>query len=207
MAVKVEKAKENDVEFLAKMILQSSRADKKIGLFDYLFDTSDDTLIIEKLQQLILNPNQCYCHYKNFLIAQVEGEAVGTLCSYEPRVATNDKFVNALKEIGCDEDVLQRLETLGVCEFDINKRTLMFDFLEEVEGYIDVGILKQLMQKSLLDARLKGYRVAQTIVEIGSLESLLFYEKLGFVQKEKKECEVYKEIFGRVGVMLLALEF
>jgi len=207
MAVKVEKAKEDDVEFLAKMILQSSRADKKIGLFDYLFETSEDILLLQKLQQLILNPNKCYCHYKNFLIARVEEKAVGTLCSYEPRVATKEKFVLALKEIGCDESVLDRLNVLDVCEFDINKRTLMFDFLEELEGYIDVGILKQLMQKSLLDARLKGYRVAQTIVEIGSLETLLFYEKLGFTQKEQRKCEVYQEIFGRVGVMLLAQEF
>ncbi len=207
MAVKIESAREDDVEFLANMILQSSRADKKIGLFDYLFESSSDTVILEKLQKLILHPSRCYCYYKNFLIARVGTEAVGTLCSYEPRVATKERFIMALKEIGCEESLLERLDRLDVCEFDINKRTLMFDFLEEVEGYIDVGILKQLMQKSLLDARLKGYRVAQSIVEIGSLETLLFYEKLGFVQKEKKECEIYKEIFGRVGVMLLALEF
>ena len=207
MAVQIENAKEDDVEFLAKMVLQSSRADKKIGLFDYLFQTSDDTLLLQKLQQLILTPEKCYCHYKNFLIAKVEGKAVGTLCSYEPRVATKERFITALEKIGCDQEIIERLNTLDVCEFDINKRTLMFDFLEEVEGYIDVGILKQLMQKSLLDARLKGYRVAQTIVEIGSLETLMFYEKLGFSKKDQKECEVYKEIFGRVGVMLLALEF
>jgi hypothetical protein len=207
MAIKIEKAKDEDVSFLAQMILQSSRADKKVGLFDYLFEESDDTVILEKLQKLVIDDAKPYCHRENFLVAEVDGKRVGTLCSYEPRVATKERFIEALQKIGCDASVVERLEKLSPCEFQINNRTLMFDFLEEVAGYIDVGILKALMQKSLLTARLKGYRIAQTVIEIGSLESQMFYEKLGFSQKEQKECDIYKEVFGRTGVMLFSLEF
>ena len=207
MTVKVEKAKSEDADFLASMILTSSRADKPVGLFDYIFQNSSDEFILEKIRLLLQSQKECYCYYENFLIAKVDGKSVGTLCSYEPRIATKEKFVEALHKSGCDEDAISRLKRLDECDFSINNRTLMFDFLEEVDGYIDVGILKALMQKSLLTARLKGYRIAQTIVEIGSLESLLFYEKLGFVKKEQKECESYKEIFGRNGVMLLELDF
>ena len=207
MSVKVEKAKKEDAPFLARMMLQSSRADKAVGLFDYLFKNASDETILQKLEQLLLSEKHCYCYYENFLVARIEDKSVGTLCSYEPRIATKERFIEALVESGCDESVVDRLNAIRECDFDINKRTLMFDFLEEVEGYVDVGILKALMQKSLLTARLKGYRIAQTIVEIGSLETLLFYEKLGFVTKEKKECESYKEIFGRSGVMLLELDF
>ena len=70
-----------------------------------------------------------------------------------------------------------------------------------------MGVLKALMTKSLLTARLKGYRIAQTIIEIGSLESELFYKKLGFHKVNQIECELYKEKFGRLGLMLLATEF
>ena len=83
----------------------------------------------------------------------------------------------------------------------------MFDFMEEVDGLLDLGILKALMQKSLLTARLKGYRIAQTIIEIGSLESKLLYKKLGFKEVREKECELYREKFGRTGLSLLAIEF
>ncbi len=207
MAVKIEKATKDDLAFLASMMLQSSRADKKVGLFDYLFKNAEDDVILQKLQQLLVSEKRCYCHYTNFLVASVAGKQVGTLCSYEPRVATRERFIEALLESGCDESVIERLDYIRDCEFDINNRTLMFDFLEEAEGYVDVGILKELMQKSLLSARLKGYRIAQTIVEIGSLETLMFYEKLSFGIKEKKECDSYKEIFGRNGVMLLELDF
>ncbi len=206
MSIQIKQAKAEDNKFLAQMILQSSRAGKKDGLFDLLFDTNDDIVILEKLESLTTTISKSHCHYSNFLIAQVDGKSVGTLCSYEPRISTQEAFKTALKEIGCT-DANNALEVMYSCNFDLNKRTLMFDFMEELDGFIDVGVLKALMQKSLLTARLKGYTIARTMIEIGSLENELFYKKLGFKVVEQKECELYKEKFGRVGLMLLATEF
>jgi len=206
MSIKISKATVEDSLFLAQMILQSSRAGKKDGLFDLLFQTNDNKIILERLEKLTTTSSKSHCHYSNFLIAKMDGKSVGTLCSYEPRISTKEAFVKALQEIGC-EDSSDALEVMYCCDFNLNKRTLMFDFMEELEGFIDVGILKALMQKSLLTARLKGYTIAQTMIEIGSLESELFYKKLGFKVVSQKECELYKEKFGRVGLMLLATEF
>jgi len=206
MSIKILQAKSEDSVFLAKMILQSSRAGKKDGIFDLLFKTNDDNVILEKLEMITKASSKSHCHYSNFLIAQMDGKSVGTLCSYEPRIATREAFVNALKEIGCD-DTNEALEVMYCCDFELNTRTLMFDFMEELEGFIDVGVLKSLMQKSLLTARLKGYTIAQTIIEIGSLENELFYKKLGFKKIAQKECELYKERFGRLGLSLLVIDF
>ncbi len=207
MSIIIKQATADDASFLAQMILQSSRAGKKDGLFDVLFGTDDDKIVLEKLEKLTQTEAKSHCHYKNFLIAQMDGKNVGTLCSYEPRIATKEAFVQALKDIGCGDEINKPLEVVYNCSFDTNKSRLMFDFMEELEGFIDVGVLKALMQKSLLSARLKGYRIVQTIIEIGSLEAELFYKKLGFEIVDKKECEAYREIFGRAGVMLLAMEF
>ncbi len=207
MAIKIRKAIAKDAPFLAQMILQSSRAGKKDGMFDLVFQTNDKKVILPRLEQLTQTTAKNQCHYSNFLVAELDGQSVGTLCSYEPRIATKDVLITAFKELGCREDVSDSLEAFYGCEFDLNNRTLMFDYMEELEGFIDVGVLKELMQKSLLTARLKGYRIAQTIIEIGSLESELFYKKLGFKKVDQKECELYKEKFGRAGLMLLAIEF
>ncbi len=207
MSIKIRKATDQDAPFLAKMILQSSRAGKKFGMYDLIFSTSDDKDILENLQKLTKTEAKNSCHYSNFLIAELDGKSVGSLCSYEPRIATREAFCDALKEIGIDGAPTEFLDILNQCDFKLSTRTLIFDFMEEVEGFIDVGILKELMQKSLLTARLKGYRIAQTIVEIGSLDTLLYYKKLGFREVESKECELYKEKFGRAGLVLLAIEF
>jgi len=206
MAITIRQATVDDAPFLAQMILQSSRAGKKEGLFDLAFGTNDTVSVLQNLEKLTLTESKSHCHYKNFLIALMDDKPVGTLCSYEPRIATHDAFLNALEEIGFSESH-ELMDVLQECDFNLNKRTLMFDFMEELEGFIDVGVLKALMQKSLLTARLKGYTIAQTIIEIGSLETELFYKKLGFNVVKQKECELYKERFGRSGLMLLATEF
>ncbi|WP_373035060.1 N-acetyltransferase family protein [Sulfurimonas sp.] len=205
--MKIRKALSEDAPFLAQMILQSSRADKQICIFDVIFESKSDEETLKNLEKLTTTTAKNQCHYSNFLIAEIDGESVGSLCSYEPRIATREVFLDSLKEIGRDSNAEKFLEILDSCNFDLNKRTLVFDYMEEIEGHMDVGILKALMQKSLLTARLKGYRIAQTMVEIGSLETLLYYKKLGFKEAKQKECELYKEKFGRPGLVLLTFEF
>lgn len=206
MGITIKQATAQDAPFLAQMILQSSRAGKKEGFFDLLFGSSNLDIVLPALEKLTQTEAKNRCHYKNFLIASMDGKFVGSLCSYEPRIATHDAFVAALAEIGLEasEEVLN---IMNECDFKLNTRVIMFDFTEEVDGFIDVGILKALMQKSLLTARLKGYTIAQTIIEIGSLETQLFYKKLGFKTVAQKECELYREKFGRSGFMLLSTEF
>jgi len=207
MSIKIRKAKAEDASFLAKMILQSSRAEKKFGLFDLIFESKSDEDTLKMLEKLTITTSKNYCHYSNFLIANIDGVDVGSLCSYEPRIATQKAFTDSLDEIGCAGSVDAFLEISSICTFESNNRTLFFDFMEELDGYMDVGVLKALMQKTLLTARLKGYRIVQTMVEIGSLEALLYYKKLGFKEIEEKECEYYKEKFGRAGIVLLSYEF
>ena len=207
MSIQIRKAISNDSKFLAQMMLQSSRAGKKDGIFDLIFDTNDDNVILEKLDMLTKTKVKSFCNFNNFLIAELDSKSVGCLCSYEPRISSHQSFLDALKEMGCEKDLTEALAVMECCDFDLNNRTFMFDFMEEVEGFIDVGILKTLMQKSLLTARLKGYRIGQALVEIGSLEMIMFYKTLGFKVVGEKECELYREKFGRAGLVLLELEF
>lgn len=207
MSIKIRQATVADAPFLAKMMLQSSRAGKKRGVFDLFFSTNDDQVVLKYLEALAQTSAKNRCHFSNFLVAELDGQPVGSLCSYEPRISNRESFLKSLSEIGYEEDISEQLEVVDSCSFDLNNRTLMFDFLEEVDNFRDVGVLKALMQKSLLTARLKGYRIAQAVVEIGSLETILFYKKLGFKEVAEHECELYKEKFGRLGLILLSIEF
>jgi len=52
MNLTIKQATAEDASFLAQMILQSSRAGKKMGLFDILFKTDDDATVLAKLEKL-----------------------------------------------------------------------------------------------------------------------------------------------------------
>jgi len=207
MSIKIRAAKLEDAPFLAEMMLQSSRAGKKIGIFDLIFATEDENVLLQKLEKLSQTEAKSHCNYRNFLIAEMDGQNVGTLCSYEPRRATKEIFIKALQEVGCGENVSEVLEIVYGCDLNVSRAALLFDFMEEAEGFVDVGVVKALMQKSLLTARLKGYRIGQTIIEIGSLEAELYYKKMGFSVVDEKACDSYKESFGRSGLKLLSIEF
>lgn len=66
MSVTIKQAVADDAPFLAQMILKSSRAGKKVGLFDFLFDMASEEEILSKLEKLTQTESKSHCHYKNF---------------------------------------------------------------------------------------------------------------------------------------------
>jgi GNAT superfamily N-acetyltransferase len=206
MNIKIRKAEESDVAFIAKSMIISSRALKKIGIFDLIFDTSNDEKLEEYLQKLITTQTRCYCHYSNFIIAQVDGKIEGLLCGYEPRLATHhDTLSKALEEIGIDESYRERIRGYLLCEPEFDNKTWVLDFIYIIPEYKSSELLKALIQKSLLTARLKGYRQVQTLLDIGSVETKMDYEKLGFRYLDEKRSEYFNELFLRPGILRLSL--
>ena len=206
MKINIRKATEDDSDLIAWAMLESSRNGKKNGLFDLIFDTSDDAELLSYLGRLTVTDHKSYCHFTNFLIAEVDGSAVGTLCGYEPRKATHEVLSEALNELGIGESYQERIASYLVCKPEIDNQTWVLDFLEEKPEVGSLEIMKELIQKSLLTARLKGYRKVQAIVEIGSVKTQMVYEKLGFVPEDEKRSDCYKELFGRAGIMRLNMQ-
>ncbi len=201
--IDVRKATPVDSKFLASCMLKSSRAGKSVGIFDLIFEPNDDAQLLDMLEKLTTSEIKTYCHYSNFLIADINKESVGTLCNYEPRIATPQMLSKALEPFGASQKYETYASLVSLCTFETDKRTWMLDFLVEKDGYNDLPVVRELLKKSLLTASLKGYRIVHTMVEIGSMDSLLMYKKLGFKVIDEKRCEVFKENFGRNGIVLL----
>lgn len=201
MGITIRKATEQDAALIASAMIQSSRLGKPQGIFDLIFETQDDEALKALLARLATASTKCYCHYSNFLIAESGGEAAGLLCNYEPRIATKEHFKNALIEIGVDAAYEERIAGYLLCEPEVNRQTWMLDVMVQCAGHESFEVVKELVQKSLLTARLKGYRKVQTLVEIGATQLQMVCEKLGFTFEDEKRSEYYKELFDRSGIM------
>ncbi|RLA72174.1 MAG: acyl-CoA acyltransferase [Epsilonproteobacteria bacterium] len=206
MNITIRNATKNDRESIAKAMLESSRAEKKRGIFDLIFKTSDESELISALERLSVTETKSYCHFSNFVIAEVDGKMAGVLCGYEPRLAPQEIFTKALGEIGVDDNYLERIAAYMVVEPEVEKNTWVLDFMAVKDEYHEFNVLKELIRKNMLKARLKGYRKVQTMVEIGSVEAQIVYEKLGFSMIDEKQSDYYKEEFGRAGIMRLQME-
>jgi hypothetical protein len=205
MNITVRKATETDVEIIAQALLEGSRAGKKIGLFDFVFNTSNEDALIASLKRLTLATAKSYCHFSNFFIAVAGTESVGALCGYEPRIATHENFSKALEEIGIDESYHERIAAYLLCEGESDNQTWVLDFIMVKNPSKNFEIFKEIVGKSMLAARLKGYRKVQTSVEIGAIETEMIYKKLGFVVIDEKRSEYYEEQFGRAGILRLQI--
>jgi len=205
MAITVRKASESDIDLIAQALLESSRGGKNIGLFDLVFNTSDDELLLGHLKRLALTTTKSYCHFSNFFIAMSGGTNVGTICGYEPRIATHEIFSKALEEIGFDETYHERIAAYLLCEGEVDNKTFVLDFMLVKPEFKSIDVYKELIGKSMLTARLKGYRKVQTSIEIGSAENELIFKKLGFEMIDEKRSEYYKEQFDRPGIMRLQM--
>ncbi|MDD3769066.1 MAG: acyl-CoA acyltransferase [Sulfuricurvum sp.] len=205
MALTVRKASETDIEMIAQALLESSRAGKRVGLFDLVFNTSDEEALLGHLKRLALTSTKSYCHFSNFFVAVAGNQNAGVICGYEPRIATHEIFSKALEEIGFDESYHERIAAYLLCEGEVDNKTYVLDFLYVKPEFKTVDVYKELIGKSMLTARLKGYRKVQTSIEIGSAETEMIYKKLGFGVIDEKRSEYYKEQFGRAGIMRLQL--
>lgn len=205
MAITVRKASETDIEIVAQALIESSRGGKKIGLFDLVFNTSDHGELLGLLKKLSLTTTKSYCHYSNFFIAVLNGESIGTICGYEPRIATHEIFSKALEELGYDESYHERIAAYLLCEGEVDNKTFVLDFMLVKNEHKSIDAYKELIGKSMLTARLKGYRKVQTSVEIGSVETEMIYKKLGFEVIDEKRSEYYREQFDRPGIMRLQM--
>lgn len=191
-------ANASDASFIAWAILESSRAGKKQGVFDLIFSPADD--IMKMLETLIVHDIKTICHYSNFLIAEIDGQPVGALCGYDGYRLSWEKMSEALESMGCQGDYKERIASYLLCEPEAEKNTLVLDFMVAKDEFRGLGVVKELVKKVLLNARLKGFRKAQTGIEIGSIETRLAYEKMGFTAKEEKRSDYYLEDFGRAGI-------
>jgi len=205
MSIKIRKAEQKDSALVAWAMLKSSRTGKKLGLFDIIFQSNDDKLLLEKLTILSQTKTKSYCHFSNFLVATEDGKDIGVLCGYEPRIATHEVLSKALMELGVDESYKDRISAYFLCFPEVGRQTWVLDFMEVKEDSNEFSVLKELIQKSLLNARLKGYRNVQTIIEIGSADTQLVYKKLGFDILQEKQCEDYFKTFGRLGIVRLGM--
>jgi len=197
-------AKIEDAEFIAWAILESTRAGKEIGLFDMIFSPASD--VNKALENLVTNEIKTVCHYSNFLIAEIDGNLAGTLCGYDGYRISWDKMSEALETMGCQGDYKERISAYFLCEPSVEKNTIVLNFMITKDKYRGLGVVKGLVKKVLLTARLKGFRKAQTGIEIGSIETQLSYEKMGFSFKEEKKSDYYLQEFGRAGISSFVME-
>src|SRR4030042_3312736 len=98
MNIDIRSARADDAPFLAWVMLTASRSQLKFGVWEhYVGGTEQDFLSFLSLVATTQKPH--LFHSSTFIVAEMDGQKVGALSGYDPKVLGMKAFVQALPEV------------------------------------------------------------------------------------------------------------
>lgn len=197
-------------EFLAWAVLKASRSQLDQGPFDMAFNLPEEELLT-LLECVILSDIKSSCHFSNFLVAELDGQPVGTLSVHDPGAPgvlplgaaladayeclryESDKFVQAMAQL----EVVQR------CLPPSLPGTWIVEWVAVRHEYWRQGIASGLLQDGLAKGRQRALRQAQVSTYIGNQNAIATYEKNGFKTLRERRDPGFQAKFGVPGIVTL----
>jgi ribosomal protein S18 acetylase RimI-like enzyme len=212
MNVEIRSATVDDVPFLAWVMLAAVRSHNKYGAWEhYVGGTEEDCLAFLCLLATTQKPH--LFHHPIFIVAEVNGQKVGALSGYDPKVLGMRAFVKALPEaiqkLGWSQDyqrvAMERNLPFMACFSDDADGAWIVESVAVLPEYRKQGIVNLLLQEILDRGRKNGFKLAQISVIIDNKPARGAYEKQGFKFDSEKRDVNFEKIYGSPGIARLLL--
>jgi ribosomal protein S18 acetylase RimI-like enzyme len=194
-----------DTEFVASVILTASRSHVPLGAWDISLD-ADEPEVLAFIERLITVEPVTFCHWRGFLIAEVDGKPAAGLSAYDPaRVADIDVAV-ATELSALDwtpEQILAsdaRFKPFLTCVPDQPPGTWIVEWVATDSDYRRRGLADALLEDVLARGRKAGYRDAQISILMGNDPARRAYEKAGFKLQRERTHPEFEELMRCPGI-------
>jgi ribosomal protein S18 acetylase RimI-like enzyme len=213
MNIGIRSAKPEDAPFLAWVMLTASRSHLKYGVWEhYVGGTEQDCLSFLSLVATTQKPH--LFHSSTFIVAEMDGQKVGALSGYDPKVLGMKAFVQALPEVfqkldwAMDEQraAVERYRPWMTCIPDDAEGAWIVESVAALPECRRQGVVSRLLDEVLNRGRRGGYKRAQIGVLINNTPARLAYEKSGFKFDSEKRNPSFEETFGTPGIAKLLLD-
>jgi len=213
MNIDIRSAKPEDAPFLAWVMLAASRSHLRYGVWEhYVGGTEQDCLSFLSLVAATQKPH--LFHFSTFIVAEVNGQKVGGLSGYDPKVLGMKAFVRSLPEVFQKLDwtmdqqkaAAERYLPWMTCIPDNTEGAWIVESVAALPEYRRQGVVSRLLAEVLDRGRRSGYKRAQIGVLINNMPARLAYEKSGFKFDNEKRNPSFEATFGTPGIARLLLD-
>jgi len=210
MTIDIRSARPDDAQFLAWVMLTAGRSHLQYGIWDhYIGGTEPDCLSFLSLVATTQKPH--LFHYATFLVAEHDGQQMGALSGYDPKVLGMQAFTEALPEVfqkvGWSRDeqkaALERYLPWMTCMPDDTEGAWIVESVAARPEHRRKGVVNRLLDEILNRGRESGYNRAQIGVLINNTPARRAYEKSGFTFVDEKRDPTFEAIFGTPGITKL----
>jgi ribosomal protein S18 acetylase RimI-like enzyme len=213
MNIDIRSAKPEDAPFLAWVMLAASRSHLRYGVWEhYVGGTEQDCL---SFLSLVANTQKPHLfHSSTFIVAEVNGQKVGGLSGYDPKVLGMRAFVQSLPEVFRKLDwtaeqqkaAAERYLPWMTCIPDDTEGAWIVESVAALPEYRRQSVVSRLLDEILKRGRWGGYKRAQISVLINNTPARLAYEKSGFKFDSEKRNPGFEATFGTPGISKLLLD-
>jgi translation initiation factor 4G len=210
MDITIREGKPGDADFIAWVIQEAGRSHLQRGIWDLALPGPDDKRL-GYISQLVKTEDRTVCHYKKFLIAEVDAAPAAGLTAHiadnEVRGLTIEALKNILSGDGWTEEqigtMMQSFASLQACTPETPDNTWIIDFVATRKELRGRGLLGPLLDAILEKGRNLGYETSQVAIFIGNTPAQRAYEKAGFKIVDEKRHPDFEAALGCPGIAIL----
>jgi RimJ/RimL family protein N-acetyltransferase len=199
-------AEAGDIEDLAFLVYLSGKSHMRRSIYDLMFQGSEEYQqeVLRSLLQV-----RPWFHFSMFLVADIDGKAVASLCGYSELETGGPKLSAAVREIGWSnrevEEAISRLEPFHRVFPPHPRDAWILEHAATMSGYRECGLMTTLFKTFIDTAHERGYRSVELGIFTGNLPARRAYEKLGFMVTEEYADTAFEELFACPGMTRMVL--
>lgn len=206
MKTSIRPAEAGDIEELAFLVYLAGKSHMRKPIYDLMFPGSEGYQLEVLMKLLQVRP---WFHYSMFIVADVGGKAVASLCGYSELETGGPKLSAALREIGWSqrevEAVISRLEPFHRVFPTHPRDAWALEHAATMSEHRKRGLMSALFKTFIDKACEKGYRTVELGIFTGNLPARRAYEKLGFMVTDEYADAAFEDLFGCPGMTRMVL--
>ncbi len=210
MDITIREGRPDDADFIAWVMQEAGRSHLQRGIWDLALPGPDDKRL-GYISQLVKTEDRTFCHYKKFLVAEVNAAPAAALTAYIPDTEVRGITIGALNNIlsgdGWTEKqigtMMQCFAPLQTCTPEAPDNTWIIDFVATRKELRGCGLVAPLLDAILEKGRNLGCETSQVAIFIGNSSAQRAYEKAGFKIVDEKRHPDFEAALGCPGIVLL----
>jgi ribosomal protein S18 acetylase RimI-like enzyme len=214
MDITIREGRPDDADFIAWVMQEAGRSHLQRGIWDLALPGPDDKRL-GYISQLVKTEDRTFCHYKKFLVAEVNAAPAAALTAYIPDTEVRGITIGALNNIlsgdGWTEKqigtMMQCFAPLQTCTPEAPDNTWIIDFVATRKELRGGGLVGSLLGAILEKGRNLGCETSQVAIFIGNTSAQRVYEKAGFKIVDEKRHPDFEAALGCPGIVLLRRAF
>ena len=210
MDITIREGRPDDADFIAWVMQEAGRSHLQRGIWDLALPGPDNKRL-GYISQLVKTEDRTFCHYKKFLVAEVNAAPAAALTAYIPDMEVRGITIGALNNIlsgdGWTEKqigtMMQSFTPLQTCTPEAPDNTWIIDFVATRKELRGGGLVGSLLGAILEKGRNLGCETSQVAIFLGNTSAQRVYEKAGFKIVDEKRHPDFEAALGCPGIVLL----